>query len=253
MTEWKDRAIILRIGHFRESDLWVKALLASQGLCTLFAFGGAKSRRRFCGCLDVLNSISCSIRLSRNGEFMDMREAALLEAPVKLRENWRAMGMAANCMLFVEALGIGPDSSAECFALTEDMRRAFEQYGARYPMLPMFFRLRMAAALGFAPDFGLCCRCGGNVESGAFFQVSEGRLFCLGCGGSRGCFSQGGLVQKLDSASLELLKRVQSAMPTQWRPDLFGAADIRQCARAIDGFVQYHIGLEWDNGYFHQV
>jgi len=252
MAEWKDRAVILRIGHFREADLWNKALLAGHGLCTLFAFGGAKSRRRFCGCLDVLNSVSCAVRVSRNGEFLNLEEAELLEAPRNLRVDWRAMGMAANCMLFVEALGIGPDSSAECFALVEDIRRVFEQSGALYPILPMFFRLRIAAALGFAPDFSSCFRCGGAINENAFFLANEGRLLCSACAGER-FLARTACVQRLDACSLDLLKHVQTEMPTAWRTDTFGHLDLRRCARAIDGFVQFHIGLEWNSGYFHRV
>ena len=37
MTEWADHALVLRIGHFRESDLWLKMLCRKHGLLTLFA------------------------------------------------------------------------------------------------------------------------------------------------------------------------------------------------------------------------
>ncbi len=49
MREWIDYALVLRIGHFRENDLWLKLLCRKRGLLTLFAFGGSKSKRRFCG------------------------------------------------------------------------------------------------------------------------------------------------------------------------------------------------------------
>ena len=33
-----------------------------------------------------------------------------------------------------------------------------------------------------------------------------------------------------------------------------GAADtVPACARAIDGFVQYHLGLAWEGNYFRRV
>ena len=91
MTEWADHALVLRIGHFRESDLWLKMLCRKHGLLTLFAFGGSRSRRRFCGCLDVLNSLHCRVKASGRGSFLNLEEAVLLGGPQSLRGNWRRM------------------------------------------------------------------------------------------------------------------------------------------------------------------
>ena len=60
--DYTDKAIILRVGRFREIDLWVRYLSASHGVQTGFAFGGCKSRRRFCGCFDPLNPVLYSRR-----------------------------------------------------------------------------------------------------------------------------------------------------------------------------------------------
>ncbi len=252
MREWKEQAIILRIGHFRETDLWIKALLAKQGLCTLFAFGGAKSKKRFCGCLDIFNTISCRIRVSRTGEFFNLQEAELLEAPRMLRQDWRGMGMAMNCLLFTEAVGIGPESAPGCFNLLEDLRQAFEANGGRYPMYPIFFRMRMAAALGFAPDFQKCGRCGIPVNGEGYFFINDGALRCPACV-AKTDFVSSWNIRRLDFFSLEFLRHIQKEMPTGWNSDQFLKADARKCCQAIDGFVQYHIGLMWDKGSFHRV
>lgn len=252
MAEWKDRAIILRMGHFREADIWLKALLARHGLRTVFAFGGAKSRRRFCGCLDLLNSISCNIKISRNGEFLNLQEAILLEAPRNLRSDWRSMGMAANCMLFLEAFGIGPDSAPMCFELTENMREALEGWQEPYAMFPMFFRLRLAAELGYAPNFEKCRVCGKSVAESAYFLVSEGVICCGHCF-KQAFYGRAGGFRKLGPGSLALLRSIERDMPTAWRPGLFPDVDIKDCLAAIDSFVQYHLGLVWDRGRFHNV
>lgn len=76
--EWADQAVVLRIGHFRESDLWLKLLCRGRGLLTLFAFGGSRSRRRFCGCLDVLNTLQCRVKTSGRENFLNLEEAVLL-------------------------------------------------------------------------------------------------------------------------------------------------------------------------------
>ena len=92
--EWTDQALVLRMGAFRESDLWLKLLCREHGLLTLFAFGGSRSRRRFCGCLDVLNSLQCRVRSSKDGRFLNLEEAALVEGPRLLRRNWHTLARA---------------------------------------------------------------------------------------------------------------------------------------------------------------
>lgn len=252
MLEWQDKAIILRLGHFRENDIWLKALFAAHGIRTVFAFGGAKSRRRFCGCLDVFNTLACRVRESHAGEFYNLQEAGLLSAPLRLRTDWQTMGMAANCMLFVEALPIGPESAGECFALVEDVRAALERDGASLPILPMFFRLRMAAALGFAPDLHICVNCGCVVNGNAMFLFDEGRVVCEACAVSLSYTRQKHGI-RITALTMDMLRMVLATMPSAWNSVISGTQDLRQCGRAIDGFVQYHIGLAWDNGYFHHV
>ena len=144
--EWTDQALVLRMGAFRESDIWLKLLCREHGLLTLFAFGGSRSRRRFCGCLDVLNSLQCRVRSSKDGRFLNLEEAALLQGPRLLRRNWQRMGLAANCLRFVEAMGVGEDAAPEAFLLVEDLRAVLEAEKAPPVLLPLYFRLRLAGA-----------------------------------------------------------------------------------------------------------
>ena len=53
--EWSDTALVLGVGRFRESDLWLRMLTRRHGIVSAFAFGGSRSRKRFCGCLDLFN------------------------------------------------------------------------------------------------------------------------------------------------------------------------------------------------------
>ncbi|MCQ2444222.1 MAG: recombination protein O N-terminal domain-containing protein [Mailhella sp.] len=119
--QWTDEAIVLRIGRFREADLWVRLLSKGRGLFTAFAFGGSRSRRRFTGCLDSFNRISVSISPSRDGRFLNMEEATLLSGPDRLRRDWRRQGIAANCVSFTEAMGVPPDDAEGCHTLLRSM------------------------------------------------------------------------------------------------------------------------------------
>lgn len=250
MTEWADHAIVLRIGHFREADLWLKMLCRKHGLLTLFAFGGSRSRRRFCGCLDLLNTLHCRVKTSGSGGFLNLEEAVLLGGPQRLRCNWRRMGLAANCLRFVEALGVNEEGADEAFLLVEDLRRTLEEAESLPPLLPLFFRLRFAGVLGLAPNLGSCGRCGSPVAGPAQFVVDEAQLLCPSCRAAAGPARYG---VELGAGGLDLLRHVQQEFPSGWSSEELPAVERRACARVIDGFVQYHLGLAWEGGFFRRV
>lgn len=240
MDEWKGQAIVLRLGYFREADIWLKLLCSGYGIFTVFAFGGCRSLRRFCGCLDLFNTLRCRIRTS--GKYLNLQEADLLGAPRALRDDWRRGGVAANCVRFMEALPMGRESSAECFDLLENLRLLLEGEAEPQILTPFFFRLRVAGAIGFAPDFRICARCGLPLGDASVFLTNEGRGLC------RACRKELRLEQKrysvpLSENSLAVLRDVCAAMPTAWPNAGLSRADRGACAKIIDGFAQYHLGV----------
>lgn len=252
MSEWKEQAIVLHTGLFHESDIWLKVLCQNKGLHTVFAFGGAKSLHRFCGCLDIFNTLNCRITSSRNGKYLILQEARLKDSPQNLRSNWQRMGMAANCLRFVEAFEINMESASECFHLLENLRAALESNRPVSNLLPLFFRLKAATAMGFAPDFNICARCGATSFGAGGFIANEGLLFCNDCLKNLD-FEQKRYSILADAGALEMLKFIQTSQPENWTFEFDNQPNLRQCARIIDNFVQYQLGLEWDHGHFKRI
>lgn len=240
MTEWNDEIIIVRMGHFHEIDVWAKVLSRSKGLITVFAFGGLKSRHRFSGCLDLFNTLKCRIKVCGRGAYLNLQEAELEKAPITLRSNWRKMGIAANCLLFLQSCQISEESSKECFALLENVRTALEHDSPISSQFPFYFRLRFLTALGFAPDFRECGNCATIHLDSGLFLAGEGRVFCPDCANSMGnARKRGG--EWLDKPSLEHLSLVQSSMPQFWNDFSLQENEKRACGRAINSFAQYYM------------
>lgn len=247
--QWTDDALVLRIGKFRENDLWVRLLARERGLVTAFAFGGSRSRRRFTGCLDAFNRIRTSAVYSRDGRFLNLSEAVLLAGPERLRRDWRRQGMAANCVRFLEAVGVPPDNAGACYELACGMLELLEKEELMLPVMPVLFRFRLAAEQGYVPDMQFCSRCGRTLlsEEHVHFLVGEGAVCCPSCRRS------GDMSLALGQEALDVLGKVKEYSPESWgrlHPSPEGA---RQAARLIDAFVRYHLGLEWSNGRFRSL
>lgn len=251
MTEWDDQLVILRLGLFHEADLWLRVLSRRQGLITVFAFGGAKSRHRFCGCLDKFNTLQCRIKAGRTG-YLTLEEASLTTGPRLLRKDWRKMGIAANCIHFMEAMRIDADSAGQAFDLMEDLRETLENGSRVIRLFPLFFRLRLASLLGFAPDFDKCAICGHTGREERLFVPEEGQVFCPSCE-ARLDPRQKRHGLRLSSDPLARLGQIRTGLPSSWQEDDLSERDKRACGRAIDCFIRYHLGLAWENGTFRAV
>ncbi len=247
--EWNDSAIVLHVGRFRESDIWLRLLSRNRGLVTVFAFGGSRSRQRFCGCLDILNTLSCRVKSSRNGQFLSLEEGVLVRGPQKLRQDWSRLGMLMNCIRFLEVLGISHDASQNAYEIMQDMFTFFEEHEAPHMLYPVLFRLRMACEQGFSPAWHECASCGCELKGKKIvFHMDEGTSHCEHCGGRHSPYTL-----KLPEKSLQILHRVEQKSPLEWDVVNLHFDERQACFKAIDGFVQYHLGIAWDEGRFRRI
>ncbi len=244
--EWTDAALVLRVGRFRETDLWLRLLTRQHGVLSAFAFGGSRSRRRFAGCLDLLNVIQVRARSTRGGTYLNLEEGSLLEGPRRLRQDWRRLGVLMNCVRFIEAQGVAPDTAQSAFSLTRSVLRLGEEAESLREALPVLFRFRLASDQGYAPEFSRCGLCGRGLDSQAWFGMEEGALLCPDCHAGH----SGPRLSPVPAAVVAALHAVQTEEPVVWNALELSPADWRACARLADGFVQFHLGLTWDRGRF---
>lgn len=217
--EFSEQVLIVHTGRFREADLWVRFLSPTRGLLTAFAFGGCRSRKRFCGCLDLFNRALLRVKSTRGGQYLSIQEGTLLRGPDRLRRDWPRFGAAVNCLKFLEALGCGPEGAAATHRLVEDVLELLEGDAPVPDMLPVLFRLRLAAEQGYAPRIDACGTCGADLTHvpGAAFLVQEGAAQCDACA------PLPGPRVRVEREALDVLRFVQENSPLLW-PGVLPAA-----------------------------
>lgn len=242
-----DEILVLRVKKFREADLWVRFLSAKMGVASAIAFGGCISKHRFSGCLDGLNQIQVRLRQTKRGQYLNLEEGILIHGAGKLRQDWRRLGMAANCLKFIDAFGIGEEGAEKAYDFIKDILFILEREPSVSPYLPIFFRLRLTADQGYAPYLAACQRCGKFFEINSFFfQIHSGGIRCPHC-------VDESFAIELDRATVFCLQNIIGEKPQTW-PSFFSSSKIwKQCVNIIDGFIQHHIGLAWERGYFRKI
>ena len=248
--ESTEKTLVLKVGRFREVDAWVRLFSPRKGIFTAFAFGGSVSRRRFLGCLDPFNLVNFKVKHDTAKGYTYLLEGSLMASHPRLRQDADRLGMAVNCLKFLEAAHLGPSGSEHAFELLTDTLAALEQADAPSRLLPLFFRARMAFDQGFQPELTRCARCGADViaQGAAQLFVEQGKLHCGGCRH----WGHGASV-RLGGPALDVLRAVCELSPSQWAGLDVSAQARMECGRALDLFVEYHLGLTWDHGSFRRI
>lgn len=244
--EFTEETLVLKLGRFREADCWVRFLSPSKGILTGFAFGGLKSRKRFSGCLDPLSRVLFTVTSDRYGRYLTLCEGSLINRFPGLHRDLSRLGMAVNCIKFLEASQVGAESATTVFRFTCKTLHLLDTQEPVPAFLPLLFRARLTCESGYFPDLSRCSCCGQEVNPGTlvFFYPEQGVLTCEPC-------------RKPDwrgeSMSAELaffLDRLLHADPEQWPglsvPEQWG----KTVPRLLDDYVQAHMGLIWHQGRF---
>ena len=283
--DYTDKVIILRIGRFKEADLWVRFLSPERGIVTAFAFGGSRSRKRFGGCLDHLNIVTVHVR--GGGTYQRLEEGTLETGPKRLRKDIGRLGLAVNCQKFMEAMGVGREGAEKVYELFLNMLRLLEREKEIDPILPLLFRTRLAFDQGYTPALGQCAGCGRHLNDSSYaaalvgshreplrvdirdgreislpartayctqtakveavFHVREGALYCPSC------MPPSGPQFRMGKEALDAMRFVQENSPLQWPVLCLSPRGRKELTRAVDGFIQFHVGLAWNNGMFRKV
>ena len=194
--------------------------------------------------MDSYNTSAARMASSKNGQFLNLQETTLLEQYQRLRTDFKRQGMAANCIRFVEALGVSPEDSEKIFLLTKSMLHLLNSVENAFAMLPILFRLRIVAEQGYLLDPKICPKCGKILEENSVFLVSEGYFTCLSCK------PLGAMGLNASRETLDILSDIQEYSPEYWVLHAADSAIFRELGRIIDAHIRYHVGLEWNDGSF---
>jgi len=246
--EMTGEGLVFKVGRFRENDCWVRFFSPSLGLVTAFAFGGSKSRRRFCGCLDAMNSVLFTIRFFPVKGYYCLEEGTLLRGFDRLRRDLGRQGLAANCMRFVQAVQVDVQAAPAVHALLLETMEVLDQSDAVSSVFAQCFRAKICFDQGFAPLLGPCAACGrDNAARDVVLALDQGRTYCPGCAPTST------RTMRVGAEAHAVLERIASSGPWQWNEADLSRSACADVYQMVEGYVQYHLGLRWRDGRFEPV
>ncbi len=207
--ELTEECIILRVVPYKEIDCIVTFFSQNRGKLSGFAFGGLKSKKRFLGTLEQFNHIVLTYQ--EYPGYISLKESVLKKRFSNIHKNMHMLGIAVNCLKFVEQVHKGPPDSKKVFELILDLLNLLNS-DVNVPFyLPLFFKARMCCVYGYFPTLDTCFNCSKDLkDEGGVFFMSEKKMRCKLCSKSK----RGGIF--LSKKDIELLRFVLSSSPSSW-------------------------------------
>jgi DNA repair protein RecO (recombination protein O) len=234
---FSEKVLVLKTGRFKEYDLWVRFLSPTKGILTGFAFGGCKSRKRFSGCLDVLNQVLFKVSSGSRNRYLVLEEGTLVHGYPQLKNDASKLGMAVNSIRFVQQICPPGYDSSGIYTLMMDYLETMENSPRIPSFFPLLFRARAAFSHGYQPCLDYCCRCRAPLDGidRPGFLFSEGKIICKKCrqGQDR--------VIRTCRDSVLFLKNLNNSGPDQWKQWSPDSRLLQDCFQIVESFVEYHL------------
>jgi DNA repair protein RecO (recombination protein O) len=240
-------ALVLRGIAYGDSDAVVHLLVRGRGRVSAFARGAKASRRRFGGALEPFGRIEALLAEPSREGLWSLREARVIEAHGKLRDDLHRIAHAGFAADLAHDLAREGEPADALYGLLDQFLTRLEAAAATSARLRAF-ELGALEAGGLSPEVDRCARCGREVEAGrASFAPDAGGLLCRRCAasehalplgvGARAALTQlrwGGLAAADEPKSADGSGRPADAAA-------FEAACV-DAGHAMRAFLQHHLG-----------
>lgn len=241
MASFSTPAILLKRVDFGDDDLILTVFSLIRGKISLIAKSARKSRKRFCGSLDLFSASDLVCRDGRGHLFL-LQEAALRHPFCRIRSDFKKTAYASY---FCEILNnwLEPDDvQPRAFDLLFQVLDRLDRSDLPDELLSVVFQMTLMIISGFSPDFSTCCRCRTGMDSlngqRIGFDFAKGAAICASCSSAASsmAFLSKGAIKELQWMGCGNWNKIARAR--------FSAKSIQESLGFLEAFLPYHLGKE---------
>jgi DNA repair protein RecO (recombination protein O) len=233
--------ILLRRVAFGDDDLILTFFSLTHGKISLIAKSARKSRKRFCGAMDLFSARNIVFTTGK-GRLPILQEATVKHPFSQIRTQFKKTAYASY---FAEIIHnwMEPDvAQPRAFDLLYQVLDRLDRNDLPDELLRIVFQMTLMIISGFSPNFSTCCLCHTEMDclNGCRIGISfaKGGLLCSDCNSaapptvylSRGTIKQ---LQWMGCGNWNKIARVR--LSTQ---------SIQESLCFLEAFVPYHLGKE---------
>ncbi len=213
-------AIVLKSMKYRDTSRIVSVYTRDYGKLSVIAKGARGPRSKFASALEPLSRVVLVFYRTEHRDLHLVSQCDLRASYRRVTSDLDRMAAGLACLELIDQTAHDEERNDDLFGLTEHALEILDAGNVRPEVVLTAFKLRMAAAIGFATALERCAVCGrpfrkGGCEAG-WFRLATGSVMCLECQSrSRATGSSGGAdaaaLVRLSAQTHEALERCATA------------------------------------------
>ena len=241
ISSFTTSAILLKRINFGDYDLILTIFTQTQGKITVIAKSARKSRRRFCGAIDLF-SLSQLVFKQGRGRLPALQEASVLYPFSHIRSD---IIKTAYACYFAEIVHHWMEPNAVQTQVFDLLYQVLDRLdSSRLPdeILSIVFQMALLTFSGISPCLDTCCLCHAEMnrlnENRIRVNITKGGIICNSCGRD----SAPGLY--LSRAAIKQLQWMECGNWNKISRIRFSSGFIQEALKFLEVFVPYHLGKE---------
>lgn len=174
-----DEILVLKEYNYKENDKILHALSKSMGVIQIMSKGCRKNNSHLIATSQLFAYSKCALAQSK--EMYILTSAELIDNFFDLKNNISSFFHGSYILELISYVGSENQYDSKVFDMTIQYLYQIEKLTAHHENLTAAYELKLAAMLGYKPDFYHCLCCGEEIDGDATFFINEGGLFCISC------------------------------------------------------------------------
>lgn len=228
MESIETTALLVRSVDYREYDRIVTLMTFDLGKIGAIAYGARRSKRRFQGALQPLQTIRVVLKTKRNRELYELVEAEVVESYRSIPGDSKRYAFATYVLELAREVTPADEADSGMVEVLVKFLGLLDACGAD-PNVIASALINILSHAGFAPALDHCASCGREAPRGkaAHFEMTRG-IVCASCGG-------GGLV-------VSGIVREALIAAARWESPKCPVGELSTAVRHICDFAHEHAG-----------
>ncbi|MBQ2848627.1 MAG: DNA repair protein RecO [Clostridia bacterium] len=173
-------ALVLKVMDTGESDRLVTLLTSEYGVLRAFANRAKKINNRMHGATQSLCYADFSIYKSRDSYIID--DAVAKEVFFGLREDIEKLALSQYFCALAAELVPEMEPARDYLRVVLNSMHLLEKQRRSNNFLKAVTELKFMVFSGFMPDLTSCSKCSDEPSGEIYFNISDGCIYCRGCG-----------------------------------------------------------------------
>ncbi|NLK65133.1 MAG: DNA repair protein RecO [Tissierellia bacterium] len=175
----QEEVLILKEISYKENDKILHALSKNSGKIQIISKGSKKTNSHLINASQIFAYSKCTLNVSK--DMYIMTSAQLLDNFYNLKNNMDAYYNACYILELISYVAQENEYETRIFDMTVSVLSHLCKYTHEHDKLTAAYELKLAAMLGYKPNFLHCLRCGSSINADGKFSVTEGGVFCGPC------------------------------------------------------------------------